>query len=64
MREQASERQVVCDCGFEMVAPDDAQLVQLAQSHALDAHRTRPSADMILALARGQASRRQHPAER
>ena len=47
-------RVIRCDCGFEAVAATDGDLVAQAQTHALDAHGTDVTADVLLALARPQ----------
>ncbi len=40
-----------CDCGFEVRADDDDDLVALAQAHARDVHDMELSADQVLRLA-------------
>lgn len=40
-----------CDCGFEVRADDEAELIVQVQSHALIAHGMRFSADEVLRLA-------------
>jgi predicted small metal-binding protein len=40
-----------CDCGFEVHADEDAELVARVQRHALDAHQMRLSPEDVLELA-------------
>jgi predicted small metal-binding protein len=40
-----------CDCGFEVRADDEAELVSRVQRHALQAHEMHFSADEVLQLA-------------
>ena len=40
-----------CDCGFEVHADDEAELVAEVQRHALDAHRMHFSREDVLQLA-------------
>ncbi len=48
-------RVIRCDCGFEAVADDDADLVAQAQAHAKQTHDMEVTAEFLLsvALARG-----------
>jgi predicted small metal-binding protein len=45
------ERLLRCDCGFEVRAEDDAELVAGVQRHAYDAHGMRLTRDDVLQLA-------------
>jgi predicted small metal-binding protein len=45
------EKLLRCDCGFEVHADDEAELVTRVQRHALEAHAMRLSPDEILRLA-------------
>jgi Protein of unknown function (DUF1059) len=45
------EKLLRCDCGFEVHADDDAELIARVQRHALEAHAMRFSADEVLRLA-------------
>ncbi len=45
------ERLLRCDCGFEVRADDDGELVAGVQRHALDAHGMRFTRDDVLRLA-------------
>ena len=45
------ERLLRCDCGFEVRAEDDAELVAGVQRHAFDAHGMRLTRDDVLQLA-------------
>ena len=45
------ERLLRCDCGFEVRADDDAELVARVQRHALDAHGMQLTGDEVLQLA-------------
>jgi predicted small metal-binding protein len=40
-----------CDCGFEVHADDEAELVARVQRHALDAHGMQFTAEEVLQLA-------------
>ena len=40
-----------CDCGFEVHADDEAELVARVQRHALEAHGMQPSSEDVLQLA-------------
>jgi predicted small metal-binding protein len=58
------ERLLRCDCGFEIRAEDDAELVAAVQRHAFDAHGMRLTRDDVLQLARRLNAReaREQPA--
>ena len=45
------EKVLQCDCGFEVHADDEAQLVAQVQRHALEAHGMQFSPDEVLQLA-------------
>jgi predicted small metal-binding protein len=45
------ERLLRCDCGFEVRAEDDAELVAGVQRHAFDAHGMRLTRDDVRRLA-------------
>jgi predicted small metal-binding protein len=45
------ERLLRCDCGFEVRAQDDAELVEGVQRHAFDAHGMRLTQDEVRRLA-------------
>ena len=45
------KRLLRCDCGFEVRADDDAELVARVQHHALEAHGMPLSWDEVLRLA-------------
>jgi predicted small metal-binding protein len=45
------ERLLRCDCGFEVRAEDDAELVAGVQRHAYDTHGMRLTRDDVLQLA-------------
>jgi predicted small metal-binding protein len=45
------ERLLRCDCGFEVRAEDDVELVAGVQRHAYDAHGMRLTRDDVLQLA-------------
>jgi Protein of unknown function (DUF1059) len=45
------ERLLRCDCGFEVRAEDEAELVAEVQRHALEAHAMPFSDDEVLRLA-------------
>jgi hypothetical protein len=59
------ERLLRCDCGFEVWADDEAELVARVQRHALEVHGMRFTRDEVLRLAAppdaGEATER--PAE-
>jgi predicted small metal-binding protein len=40
-----------CDCGYEVRAHDEAELIARVQQHALEAHRLAFSADEVLEIA-------------
>jgi hypothetical protein len=46
------ERLLRCDCGFEVRAENEAELVDAVQRHALEAHAMRFSRDEVLRLSR------------
>lgn len=46
-----ASRVIRCDCGFEAIGTTDEELVAGAQRHALDAHGTEVSRDLVLDLA-------------
>jgi predicted small metal-binding protein len=45
------EKLLRCDCGFEVHATDEAELVARVQRHALEAHAMRFSPEEVLRLA-------------
>jgi len=51
-----------CDCGFEVRADDEAELVARVQRHALEAHGMQFSRDEVLQLVSRSAAKDERPA--